>query len=162
NRYRPGRPAEAPEGRARYRSPENVTKPPFGPNGPRPCGPALAPCATPRPATTATSCTSASPIWAGTCGPGTRLISPLPSGASPFHRVVGDQRRHQERASFGHQGGGRRVQQIPVLDGPDPVSHGHSDRLRRVGMGGHVTVAAGRLLGDDADLLRRVLRYPQR
>ena len=29
-------------------------------------------------------------------------------------------------------------------------------------MGGHVTAAAGRLLGHDADLLRRILRHPQR
>ena len=47
------------------------------------CGPGPAPCATPRPATTATSCTSASPIWDGTCGPGTRLTSPLRPGVSP-------------------------------------------------------------------------------
>ena len=38
---------------------------------------------TPLPVTTATSCTSASPIWDGTYGPGTRLISPLRPGASP-------------------------------------------------------------------------------
>ena len=52
-------------------------------SGPRACGPSPAPSSTPRPATTATSCISASPIWAGTCGPGTRLISPLPPGVSP-------------------------------------------------------------------------------
>jgi len=75
-------------------------------------------------------------------------------GAPALHRVVGDQRRHQERVPFGHQGGGRRVQQVAVLDGPDPVGHGHTDRLRRIGMGGHVTAPAGRLLGHGADLLR--------
>ena len=51
--------------------------------GPRACGPSPAPSSTPRLATTATSCTSASPTWAGTYGPGTRLISPLPPGVSP-------------------------------------------------------------------------------
>src|SRR6266496_1158502 len=50
---------------------------------PRTCGPSPAPSSTPPPATTATSCTSASPIWDGTYGPGTRLISPLRPGVSP-------------------------------------------------------------------------------
>ena len=50
---------------------------------PQPSRPSPASCATLRPAITATSCTSASPTWAGTCGPGTRLISPLPPGVSP-------------------------------------------------------------------------------
>ena len=49
----------------------------------RACGPSPAPSSTPRPVTTATSCISASPIWAGTCGPETRLTSPLPPGGSP-------------------------------------------------------------------------------
>ena len=43
-------------------------------------------------------------------------------GTPPLQRVVGDQRRHQERVPFCHQGGGRRVQQVPVLDGADPLA----------------------------------------
>ncbi len=52
-------------------------------SGHRACRPSAAPSATLRSVTTATSCTSASPIWDGTYGPGTRLISPLRPGGSP-------------------------------------------------------------------------------
>ena len=49
-----------------------------------------------------------------------------------------------------------------MLDGADPVGHRRADRLGRVGMGGHVTAPAGRLIGDGAYLLRRVLRHAER
>ena len=49
-----------------------------------------------------------------------------------------------------------------MLDGADPVGHRRADRLRRVGVGGHITAPPGRLLGDGADLLRRVLRHAER
>jgi hypothetical protein len=54
-----------------------------GCSGPRPCGPGPAPCSTPPPATTATSCTSATPTWDGTSGPATRPASPPQPGVSP-------------------------------------------------------------------------------
>jgi len=50
----------------------------------RVCGPSPAPSWTLALVITATSCTSASPIWGGTCGPGTRMISPPRPGAWPW------------------------------------------------------------------------------
>ena len=54
-----------------------------GCSGPRPCGPGPARCSTPPSATTATSCTSATPTWDETSGPAARPASPPQPGVSP-------------------------------------------------------------------------------
>jgi hypothetical protein len=49
-----------------------------------------------------------------------------------------------------------------VLDRADAVLDGVPDRLGRVGVGGDVAAAPGRLVGDGTDLLGRVLGDPDR
>ena len=63
---------------------------------------------------------------------------------------------------LGHQRSGGVVQQVAVLDRAHSRPHGALDRLRRVRVGAHVRAPRPRLLDRRRQLIRRVLRHPDR
>ena len=77
------------------------------------------------------------------------------------HDLVGHQRGYEIAAALRQQFGGRRIDQVAVLDRSNPRLGGPGNRRRRVGMGGDIGAPTSRLVDDGLQLLIRVLRRGQ-
>ena len=80
----------------------------------------------------------------------------------PPHNLVRDEGRHEIAAALRQQFGSRSIDQISVLDGPNPRLRGAGNRRRRVRMRGDIGVPTPRLVDDRFQLLIRVLRGSER